>query len=231
MPGSHSAILCFPWLLQPRCCLFWECFSASVPSLLEQHVPRLGGTAAFVESVMAIDHNVFKQLYLKPLCHLWTLWQADCALQSRHVRSHFLFWLICRSLRAKGSVGKRQQGCVENRGFIACFDFLKAYPGELVRGVSLTDFKEKENQHFTETTAHNVLVSSTGLCDWRGLYPLQDGRGQAKVWKFKLLLLMRSFFLAFDLTVSRNAGIPMALVHQGRCCRVSVASEKNPVYG
>lgn len=42
---------------------------------------------------------------------------------------------------------------------------------------------------------------------------------------------MRMFFLEFDLTVSSGAGSPMALVHQGRCCRVSVASEKNPVYG
>lgn len=33
---------------------------------------------------------------------------------------------------------------MKNRGFITCFDFLKAYPGELARGVSLTNLREKK---------------------------------------------------------------------------------------
>lgn len=79
--------------------------------------------AVFVENLMLKGSKIFKQLSLKPLCHHWTFWQADCVLQSRGVESDFMFWLICRSFRAKGIARRRLQSCVKNMGFITCLFF------------------------------------------------------------------------------------------------------------
>lgn len=90
-------------------------------------LPHLKGTAmfgaVFVENLMLTSSNIFKRLSLKPLCHHWTFWQADCFLQSRRVESDFMFWLICRSFRAKGITGRRQKSCVKNMGFTTCLFF------------------------------------------------------------------------------------------------------------
>lgn len=35
-----------------------------------------------------------------------------------------MFWLVCRSFRAKGIAGRRQKSCVKNMGFTTCLFFL-----------------------------------------------------------------------------------------------------------
>lgn len=94
-------------------------------------------SALFVENLMLTGSHVFKQLSLKPFCHGWTVWQADCIVQSKGMESGFMFWLICRSFRAQGIAGRRQQSCVKNMGFYhlplsGFFGFLKTCSGELV---------------------------------------------------------------------------------------------------
>lgn len=48
-------------------------------------------SALFVENLMLTGSNIFKQLSLKPFCHGWTVWQADCVVQSKAMESGFMF--------------------------------------------------------------------------------------------------------------------------------------------
>lgn len=113
-----------PYFVFPGCFKILLLFLGVFLLIGHPFLPPLKGTAVFVENLMLTSSNIFKRLSLKPLCHHWTFWQADCILQSRRVESDFMFWLICRSFRAKGIAGRRQKSCVKNMGFTTCLFFV-----------------------------------------------------------------------------------------------------------